>query len=104
MSILDASLHDDGCGTVTAMRVIVAEELGLASEQVSAREADSETTPYDAGCYASRMIYVCGAVARATAVKLKERLVQAAADLLDVLPGAVSARACAFGSRDDPDA
>ena len=88
---LNASLHENGCGTGTALRAIIAEELGVDSDQVSTREADTETTPYDVGCYASRMIYVCGAAARATAVKLKERLVEAAADLL-VLPATDSAR------------
>jgi xanthine dehydrogenase molybdenum-binding subunit len=81
---LNASLHENGCGTVTEMRVIVAEELGVDQALVSATEADSETTPYDVGCYASRMTYVCGAAARETAAALKARLVEAAAALLGV--------------------
>ena len=81
---LNASLHEVGCGSGTAMRIIIAEELGVEWERISTREADSEATPYDVGCYASRMTYVCGAAARATAVKLKERLVEAAGALLEL--------------------
>lgn len=80
---LNASLHENGCGSVTAMAVIVAEELGVVPERVSVGEADSDVTPYDVGCYASRVTYVCGAAALAVAAKLKERLLEAAATLLD---------------------
>jgi CO/xanthine dehydrogenase Mo-binding subunit len=99
---LNASLHEVGCGTVTAMKLILAEELGIDCSRISAGEADTETTPYDIGCYASRMIYVCGAAARATAIRLKERLVEAAADLLDLTPGDLRAAPGGVEVADDP--
>jgi CO/xanthine dehydrogenase Mo-binding subunit len=79
---LSASLHDTGCGVVTAMRIIVAEVLGVHPDLVAAGEADTATTPFDYGTYGSRVTYVCGECARVTAGKVKQRLLEAAADLL----------------------
>ncbi len=81
---LSASLHEVGCGSLTVMKLIVAEELGISPDLVSVTEADTETTPYDLGCFGSRVTYVCGAAARATAVKLREHLVEAAATTMQV--------------------
>ncbi len=80
---LTASLHEMGCGSVTIMRLIVAEELGIEPEMVSVTEADSDLTPFDFGCYGSRVTYVCGAAARDTAIALKQRLVELAAMVMD---------------------
>jgi len=80
---LSASLHDPGCGVVTTMKVIVAEVLGIHPDLIAAGEADTSTTPFDYGTYGSRMTYVVGACARATAEKVKTRLLAAAADLLE---------------------
>jgi xanthine dehydrogenase molybdenum-binding subunit len=83
---LGATLHEVGCGSLTAMRLIIAEELGVDPESVSVSEADSELTPYDFGCLGSRVTYVCGAAAQRTAIALKERLVEAAAAVLHRRP------------------
>jgi xanthine dehydrogenase molybdenum-binding subunit len=61
------------------MALIVAEELEMSPDLVSITEADSDTTPYDFGCFGSRVTYVCGAAARGTAAALKARLVELAA-------------------------
>jgi xanthine dehydrogenase molybdenum-binding subunit len=79
---LTASLHEVGCGTLTTMRLIVAEELGIDPRAVAVTEADSDVTPYDFGCYGSRVTYVCGEAARLTAAELKRRLLEAAAAVL----------------------
>ena len=79
---LIASLHEVGCGSLTVMKLIVAEELGISPETVSVTEADSDLTPYDFGCYGSRVTYVCGAAAYSTALALKERLLEAAAEVM----------------------
>ena len=81
---LNASLHEVGSGLMTAMRLIVAETLDIRPELVGVREADTEATPYDFGTYGSRVTYVCGACARATALALKDEILRAAADLLEV--------------------
>ena len=79
---LSASLHDPGCGVVTTMKIVVAEILGIHPDLIAAGEADTSTTPFDYGTYGSRMTYVVGACARATAEKVRARLLVAAADLL----------------------
>ena len=76
---LSASMHEVGCGSRTAMALIVAEELGMSPDLVSITEADSDTTPYDFGCFGSRVTYVCGAAARGTAAALRARLIELAA-------------------------
>jgi CO/xanthine dehydrogenase Mo-binding subunit len=81
---LNASLHEVGCGSVTVMKVIVAEVLGIDPSRIAAGEADTDTTPYDQGCFGSRMTYANGAVALATAEELKSRLLDAAAVLYEL--------------------
>jgi CO/xanthine dehydrogenase Mo-binding subunit len=79
---LGASLHEVGCGIVTVMKVIIAEVLGVSPDRIAAGEADTSTTPFDYGTFGSRVTYVVGACAKATAEKLKEEIITAAADLL----------------------
>jgi CO/xanthine dehydrogenase Mo-binding subunit len=73
---LVASLHEVGCGSLTAMRLIVAEELGIDPKKVEVCEADTDVTPWDFGCLGSRVTYVCGAAARHVARTLKQRLAE----------------------------
>jgi xanthine dehydrogenase molybdenum-binding subunit len=79
---LNASLHEVGAGSSVTMRTIIAEELGVHPERISVSEADSETTPFDFGCFGSRMTYICGANALELAGLLRQRLLQYAALLL----------------------
>lgn len=79
---LGATIHEVGGGAVVTMRIIVAEVLGVDPSLISAGEADSEVTPFDFGCYGSRVTYVCGASAYAVAVAMQQRLMAAAALLL----------------------
>ena len=103
---LTASLHEMGAGVLTVMQIIVAEELGLDPEDVSVAEADSDVTPYDFGCYGSRITYVCGAAAQQTARLLRRRLVENAADLtgaaeddLEIAAARSAPATAAFASR-----
>jgi xanthine dehydrogenase molybdenum-binding subunit len=96
---LTASLHEMGAGVLALMQLIVAEELGIAPDDVSVSEADSDVTPYDFGCYGSRITYVCGAAAQRTAALLGRRLVENTAalsgapeDALEVADGFVRSR------------
>ena len=101
--VLNASLHELGCGVVTMMRVIVGEVLGVDPQHVAASEADTDATPFDIGCLGSRMTYVGGAAARATAEELRTRLLQVAAMVLGVEPDRLSARdgsVCVRGADD----
>jgi xanthine dehydrogenase molybdenum-binding subunit len=80
--ILTATLHDVGCGAATSMRIIVAEVLGIDPDLITVTQTDTENTPYDPGCYASRTTYNVGACARQTAEKLKDRLLEGASFIL----------------------
>lgn len=80
--ILTATLHDVGCGVATSMKVIVAEVLGVDPELITVAQTDTEYTPYDPGCYASRTTYNVGACALQTAEKLKDRILECAAYIL----------------------
>ena len=70
------TLHDHGCGTVMAMKMIAAEALGLQPEQVRILEGDTDFTPLDVGCFSSRTTYVLGRAVEDCAAKLKERMAQ----------------------------
>lgn len=64
------SIHDHGCGSVTAVKMILAETLQLDMERIKLKEADTDVTPLDLGCYSSRTIYVLGRAAQLCAERL----------------------------------
>ena len=73
------TLHDHGCGTITAFQMIVAEELGIRPEQVQLCEGDSSRTPFDYGCFSSRTTYVVGRATQECARDLKNLLLDTVA-------------------------
>jgi xanthine dehydrogenase molybdenum-binding subunit len=81
---LIASVHEVGAGAQVMLRLVVAEVLGVPPERITVGEADSETTPFDFGCFGSRVTYVCGAAARDIAIALRARLLEEAAALWGV--------------------
>ncbi len=68
------TLHDHGCGTVTAFSMIVAEAMGLELTDVYMGEGDTNVTPFDIGCFSSRTIYVLGKAAYEAAMGLRQRM------------------------------
>lgn len=78
---VQVTLHDHGCGTVTAMKMIVSEVLDIPLEKITMTEGDTATTPHDVGCFASRTTYVIGRAVLDCAQKLREALIKAAARL-----------------------
>lgn len=78
-------LHDHGCGTVTAFRMIIAEALGIDPEHIQISEADSSVSPFDFGCFASRSTFVIGRATYDAAQKLSKQIL-AAASALYALP------------------
>lgn len=71
--LVNASLHELGNGTLTTIGQIVAEVLNVAPEKIFVTEGDTQMAPFDVGCVASRVTYVCGACAQELAEKLKDR-------------------------------
>ncbi len=78
---VQATLHDHGCGTVTAMKMIVSEVLDIPLEKIMMTEGDTAVTPHDVGCFASRTTYVIGRAIFDCAQKLREDIIKAAARL-----------------------
>jgi len=63
---------------------VVAEALGCRPEQISLISADTDLTPIDLGSYSSRVTFMAGNAAISAATQLRNLLVNAAADELDV--------------------
>lgn len=70
--ILNVPVHDHGCGTVMAMKKIAAEVTGVPLNRIVLREADTETSLYDHGCYASRSVYSLGQSVKTCCEKLMD--------------------------------
>ncbi len=68
------TLHDHGCGTVTAFSMVVAEAMGLELKDVHMGEGDTAVTPFDIGCFSSRTMYVLGRAAYEAAMGLRQRM------------------------------
>jgi CO/xanthine dehydrogenase Mo-binding subunit len=84
--LLNACLHELGCGTITTMQQIVAEVLDLSPSKIEVPEVDTHRSPYDIGSTASRVTFVCGKSALQAALKLKSLLQQEAALILKCRP------------------
>lgn len=81
---LSVTLHDHGCGTVTAIRMIAAEALDMPEQDIGLAEGDTSTTPIDFGCYASRSTFVLGRTVYDTAMALRAELLDLASRLFDL--------------------
>ena len=75
-----------GTGAHTALGQIVAEELGLAFEQVSVVHGDTDIVPWDIGAFASHTTYMGGKAAQLAAAHAKQQLFERAGDRLEVSP------------------
>ncbi|MFQ5914863.1 MAG: xanthine dehydrogenase family protein molybdopterin-binding subunit [Nitrospinota bacterium] len=79
-----------GQGAKTVLAQMAAEELCLDFQDVEVSEADTENTPFSLGGYASRLTMVAGNAVREAAIACRERLLQLAAEQLEVNPGDLS--------------
>jgi len=83
---------ETGQGSLTILAQIVAQELGVATEDVHVVSADTDTTPMDTGAIASRTTYVTGNAARLAAEKAKLMLFDVAAPMLGVKANQLDAK------------
>jgi CO/xanthine dehydrogenase Mo-binding subunit len=67
---------DIGQGSNTALSQIVAEELGVRTEDVTLITGDTDTTPFDWGTVASRVTYNMGNAVKMAATDAKRQLLQ----------------------------
>jgi len=77
---------DIGQGSDSVLAAIVAEELGLSLDRVIVVTADTDLTPVDLGSYSSRVTLMTGNAAIAAAEPLRNMILSAAAEHLDVSP------------------
>ena len=75
-----------GQGHETTYAQILAEELGLSSDDIAIEEGDTDTAPYGLGTYASRSTPTGGAAAAIAARKIRDKAQKIAAHLLEVSP------------------
>lgn len=80
--IANITLHDHGCGTITAFKMIIAEILSLNVDDITIGEGDTGKTPYDLGCYSSRTTYVVGRATQNCSLKLKMLILDIASRIL----------------------
>jgi carbon-monoxide dehydrogenase large subunit len=83
---LAISVQTQGQGHETTFAQIVAEELGIAPEDIDVVHGDTDTTPYGLGTYGSRSTPVSGAAAALAARKVRERARIVAAAMLEAAP------------------
>ena len=77
---------DCGQGSDTVLVQMVAEELGLAMEDVDIKRVDTAMTPCDAGSYGSRVTVLAGEAARKAALDVKQQLAVFAAEKWEAAP------------------
>lgn len=75
---------DIGQGADNVIAQIVAEELGLAMEDIDVKLTDTDVVPWDVGAHASRTTFVAGNSALGAAGEIKKVLLQLASDALKV--------------------
>ena len=100
---LKITTHDHGCGTVTMLKMVVAEVLDISDEDICLTEGDTANTPIDFGCFASRTTFVLGRTAVETAQALKQILLERAALLFDQPLEQLYVENGAVRRRDSPD-
>lgn len=77
---------DVGQGSTTMLATVVAEVLGLSPGDLAVVTGDTDLTPVDLGSYSSRVTFMAGNAALDAATRVRERVVEAAADKLEALP------------------
>ena len=94
--------HPHGQGEETSFTQIVAEELGVAPEDVMVIHGDTEKVQYGIGIFGSRGLAVGGTAVYMAAQRVKEKARKIAAFLLNVSEAEVEARDGTFVKRNDP--
>lgn len=93
---------DLGTGTITAMALVIAEELGVKPEIIRIEHADTGTTQFATPSGGSKTGPTEAPAVRAAAISLKQQLLEIAAQDLAVDPATLSFRAGRIVSKIDP--
>ena len=82
---LQIGATDTGQGSDTVFGQMVAEVLGLPMDMVHVLSTqDTDISPFDTGCYASRQTYVSGMAVEKAALEVKEKILGFASSMTDI--------------------
>lgn len=84
VSVITGCVDVTGSDTMAAQ--VVAEELGISPDQVEIMPINTDSSPFDAGSSGTRTTHGLGTAARCAAGEMRERLLVAAADMLEANP------------------
>ena len=93
---------DQGSGTHTILRQLVAEEMRVPIEQVRVVIGDTDVTPRDGGVRASRVTYVAGNAVVQASEKLRQQLLAQAGRMLECNAEEIEFGNARFWLRQDP--
>jgi CO/xanthine dehydrogenase Mo-binding subunit len=93
---------DQGSGTHTILRQLVAEEMRVPIEQVRVVIGDTDVTPRDGGVRASRVTYVAGNAVVQASEKLRQQLLAQAGRMLECNAEEIEFGNSRFWLRQDP--
>ncbi len=74
---------DLGTGSDTVLGQIAAEALGTTIDKMIVYSSDTDMTPFDVGAYASSTTYLSGEAARKAAAKVRQQILNTAAEMLE---------------------
>ncbi|MDJ0985573.1 MAG: xanthine dehydrogenase family protein molybdopterin-binding subunit [Desulfobacterales bacterium] len=94
---------DMGQGSDTVVAQIVAEELGLEVDDIHVIHSDTDVCPWDVGSHASRTTFIAGNAALGAARKLKARILEMGAKLLESPLEKLSLQGRHIVHKDDPE-
>ncbi|MEL6492736.1 MAG: molybdopterin cofactor-binding domain-containing protein [Cyanobacteria bacterium J06621_3] len=77
---------DVGTGSDTSLRQVAAQVLGTTVANMNIVSADTQSTPFDAGSYASATMFITGQAVNLAAQKLRSLILQTAAKQLETNP------------------
>ena len=81
---IGSSPHGQGLGTALAQ--IIADEIGVAPQQIKVIHGDTDNTPYGWGTFASRSLVIAGGASLIAARKVRAKLIKIASHLLEAAP------------------
>ncbi|HEX6440819.1 MAG TPA: xanthine dehydrogenase family protein molybdopterin-binding subunit [Stellaceae bacterium] len=81
---IGASPHGQGLKTTLAQ--LLADEIGITPDRIRVVAGDTDRTPYGWGTFASRAAVIAGGACKLAGMKLRERLKEVAAQMLEAAP------------------
>jgi 4-hydroxybenzoyl-CoA reductase subunit alpha len=95
---------DIGQGSASVLTYLVAEVLGIQPEDISTVTADTDLTPIDLGSYSSRVTFMAGNAAVQAAERMRDLVLEAAAEKLETDAGRLALVGGRVVDREDSEA